>query len=247
MSALVPPNRPTTGPATAPAGRRSPSRNLPSLASITERFELPHPASLFSRPSSSSLTLPALVRPGTGESWTTDSSMIHTDYSSQRNNSGFSSRNDSTSSGADSRKESHVSYSSDGRPMTSGTGWPHYERPMSAGGSGLRHALEHEGYGAYGARRASSFVPPGLAATPSYAPESASLTPRIHQSVQSGGPHLPSGTPNYSRVLVGSLHTTCQKLVDEDGKPGLFFFAHDLGIRTEGSFTLKFALANLTT
>ena len=52
-------------------------------------------------------------------------------------------------------------------------------------------------------------------------------------------------TSNYSRVLVGSLTSTCQRLLDPDGKPGLFFFAHDLGIRTEGLFTLKFTLTNL--
>lgn len=52
--------------------------------------------------------------------------------------------------------------------------------------------------------------------------------------------------PNYSRVLVGSLCSVCQRLQDEDGKTGLFFFAHDLGIRTEGTFTLKFTLTDLS-
>lgn len=51
---------------------------------------------------------------------------------------------------------------------------------------------------------------------------------------------------NYSRVLVGSLCATCQRLQDENGDIGLFFFAHDLGVRTEGTFTLKFTLTDLT-
>jgi len=49
----------------------------------------------------------------------------------------------------------------------------------------------------------------------------------------------------HSRVLVGSLTSVCQRLMGPDGKMGLFFFAHDLGIRTEGSFTLQFTLTNL--
>ena len=57
---------------------------------------------------------------------------------------------------------------------------------------------------------------------------------------------LPHATTNYSRVLVGSLCSTCQLLHDETGRQGLFFFAHDLGVRTEGTFTLRFTLVNLT-
>lgn len=50
---------------------------------------------------------------------------------------------------------------------------------------------------------------------------------------------------SYSRVLVGSLCATCLRLQDEHGEQGLFFFAHDLGIRTEGQFRLKFSLTNI--
>lgn len=50
---------------------------------------------------------------------------------------------------------------------------------------------------------------------------------------------------SYSRVLVGSLCATCMRLQDEHGEQGLFFFAHDLGIRTEGQFRLKFSLTNI--
>jgi len=55
-----------------------------------------------------------------------------------------------------------------------------------------------------------------------------------------------SRTSNHSRVLVGSLTSVCQRLLGPDGTMGLFFFAHDLGVRTEGTFTLKFTLTNLT-
>jgi len=50
---------------------------------------------------------------------------------------------------------------------------------------------------------------------------------------------------NYSRVLVGSVTANCQRLKDEQGQTGLFFFTHDLGIRTEGVFALRFKLTNV--
>lgn len=56
----------------------------------------------------------------------------------------------------------------------------------------------------------------------------------------------PSASSHYSRVLVGSMGAVCQRLKDLDGNTGLFFFAHDLGIRTEGTFSLRFTLADLT-
>ena len=48
-----------------------------------------------------------------------------------------------------------------------------------------------------------------------------------------------------SRVLVGSLASVCQRLMDEHDRPGLFFFAHDLAVRTEGTFRLRFSLTNI--
>lgn len=53
------------------------------------------------------------------------------------------------------------------------------------------------------------------------------------------------GGSNFSRVLVGSVVAMCQRLTDEDGNEGLFFFTHDLAVRTEGSFRLKFSVTNL--
>ncbi|RSH84427.1 uncharacterized protein EHS24_005948 [Apiotrichum porosum] len=55
-----------------------------------------------------------------------------------------------------------------------------------------------------------------------------------------------TATSHYSRVLVGSMGAVCQRLKGLDGEPGLFFFAHDLGIRTEGTFSLRFTLADIS-
>ena len=58
-------------------------------------------------------------------------------------------------------------------------------------------------------------------------------------------PDFPISPGNYSRVLVGSLYSVCQRLQDQHGQQGLFFFAHDLGVRTEGIFKLRFNLMSL--
>lgn len=50
----------------------------------------------------------------------------------------------------------------------------------------------------------------------------------------------------YSRVLVGSVCAMCQRLTDEDGEEGLFFFTPDLAVRTEGVFRLKFSISDLS-
>lgn len=67
------------------------------------------------------------------------------------------------------------------------------------------------------------------------------LTPGMSSSTSTASSPSP-----HSRVLVGSLTSICQRLKDENDQLGLFFFAHDLGIRTEGVFSLKFSLVNLT-
>ena len=89
-------------------------------------------------------------------------------------------------------------------------------------------------------------------------PYSTHFGPQAYPSSESsagGYPHtpepprlqLPPSAPSYcSRVLVGSLTAICQRLQDENGQTGYFFFAHDLGIRTEGVFSLKFTLTNLS-
>lgn len=59
------------------------------------------------------------------------------------------------------------------------------------------------------------------------------------------GPGPPHSEVTFSRVLVGADVCCCQKLLGGDGKLGMFFFAHDLGVRTEGTFRLRFSLSNL--
>jgi hypothetical protein len=72
---------------------------------------------------------------------------------------------------------------------------------------------------------------PSLTTTPLYAE---SYAERLNSS------------SHYSRVLVGSMGAVCQRLKGLDGQPGLFFFARDLGIRTEGTFSLRFTLVDIT-
>ncbi|KIR30920.1 hypothetical protein I307_00822 [Cryptococcus deuterogattii 99/473] len=47
-------------------------------------------------------------------------------------------------------------------------------------------------------------------------------------------------------VLVGKRHTPCNRLKDEHGQLGLFFFATDLGVRTEGRFCLRMKIMDLS-
>jgi hypothetical protein len=55
-----------------------------------------------------------------------------------------------------------------------------------------------------------------------------------------------SAGATFSRVLVGSVCAMCQRLKDEDGQEGLFFFTPDLAVRTEGVFRLKFSISDLS-
>lgn len=113
----------------------------------------------------------------------------------------------------------------------------HWERPSTSGGGGVGSHVtfdphsrdrEHERDGDRDQQR------------------SLYLSPRqTHQHRLSNASSV-IAPPNYSRVLVGSLCAVCQRLQDQDGQTGLFFFAHDLGVRTEGTFSLKFTLTDLT-
>ncbi|KAL7752225.1 hypothetical protein RI367_002270 [Sorochytrium milnesiophthora] len=48
-----------------------------------------------------------------------------------------------------------------------------------------------------------------------------------------------------SRALLGSLVSSCHRLNDHHGAQGFFFIFHDLSVRNEGQFRLKFSLFNL--
>lgn len=47
---------------------------------------------------------------------------------------------------------------------------------------------------------------------------------------------------NYSRTLFGGLVTTAHRLTDLDGEMGIFFFGHEVSVRSEGRFRLRFCL-----
>jgi len=46
----------------------------------------------------------------------------------------------------------------------------------------------------------------------------------------------PPVSGKYTRALVGSLVTVAHRLVDENGETGIFFFANEISVRTEGSY-----------
>ncbi|WVQ78744.1 hypothetical protein IAT38_000831 [Cryptococcus sp. DSM 104549] len=58
-------------------------------------------------------------------------------------------------------------------------------------------------------------------------------------------PAQTSANTHFSHVLVGKLSATCHRLQDEHGRPGLFFFATDMGVRTEGRFKLRMRVMDL--
>ncbi|KAK8861470.1 hypothetical protein IAR55_002290 [Kwoniella newhampshirensis] len=232
------PPRPSTAPSSQPlspprgsSSHRS-SYTLPPLASIAEE----NPAS------SSRLTLPALQRqqqqrPSSSSSlwnrprtsYSTDLSTAPTEYSFGRPiSSSGSSWYASTDQGAKDRPSSGWS---DARPWSSGI-FSH--RPASSGEIGISPRSSHFGRmpEQYGMPYTSPLMRSEIYPTSSWEAE---------RSRYASG----QAAAQYSRVLVGKVTAVCHKLQDEDGRPGLFFFAADLGIRTEGTFTLRMAMTDL--
>ncbi|KAI8137065.1 velvet factor-domain-containing protein [Fennellomyces sp. T-0311] len=52
-------------------------------------------------------------------------------------------------------------------------------------------------------------------------------------------------TPKSVRNLTGSLTANATPLTNERGEPGIYFVFHDLSVRTDGRFTLKFMFMDL--
>lgn len=209
--------RPTTAPTLAPTPPRSSGRGvvLPPLASIVE-----NQGSSLKRRGSSHLTLPALLNTGAPE--------------------GSHPRRVSWSVQTTDPLSTH------NRPGSSSSGW--YQPSLS---SSARPSLDADRPHTAGGRPSTStstlgpmtpgFEHPGLyfastAMEPIYNPP---RSPETSRPLSSGS------ATNYSRVLVGSLCSIGQRLQDANGDMGMFFFAHDLGVRTEGTFTLKFTLTDL--
>jgi hypothetical protein len=51
--------------------------------------------------------------------------------------------------------------------------------------------------------------------------------------------------PECVRNLIGSTVSNAYHLYNHENKPGIFFVFHDLSVRTEGVFTLKFIFVDL--
>ncbi|KAI9345930.1 velvet factor-domain-containing protein [Pilaira anomala] len=54
-----------------------------------------------------------------------------------------------------------------------------------------------------------------------------------------------SEKPEYVRNLIGSTVSNAYHLVNPEDRTGAYFIFHDLSVRTEGTFTLKFIFVNL--
>ncbi|ORY29506.1 velvet factor-domain-containing protein [Naematelia encephala] len=228
--------------------------HLPPLTAITEDREPP-------RPASSSLTLPAFRDPIRSSTSTTSSRDTRSSWSTP---SGpipspdvWVARTGGPSHPwplSDSRKDNRPSSSWTDRPSTAGDMLS--DRPFSGDSQGPpRHYRDPGGEVRLITPNRASFPTPS-----SFRPRSPSSSrqevPSFYQ-VSGDLPYNPMATlsenrpsssysaANFSRVLVGSLTAHCQRLSDENDQPGLFFFAHDLGVRTEGLFRLRFTLVNL--
>jgi hypothetical protein len=55
----------------------------------------------------------------------------------------------------------------------------------------------------------------------------------------------PNKKPEFVRSLMGSTVSNAYHLYNEDNVPGAYFIFHDLSVRTEGVFRLKFIFMNL--
>lgn len=53
------------------------------------------------------------------------------------------------------------------------------------------------------------------------------------------------GKPEYVRNLIGSTVSNAYHLYNQSEQHGTYFIFHDLSVRTEGTFTLKFVFVNL--
>jgi hypothetical protein len=67
-------------------------------------------------------------------------------------------------------------------------------------------------------------------------------------SMQPGGLNasvMRLNAPPQTRNLLGRVVSSAYHLQGLDGKPGIYFMFQDLSVRTEGTFSLRFAFTNL--
>ncbi|WRT65582.1 uncharacterized protein IL334_002527 [Kwoniella shivajii] len=248
------PLQPAQSPSTSSprgSGILKPPYSLPPLASIAEE-----------RPGSSSgLTLPALQaqreqmyrpsssgsslwgRPRTGQSMT-DVSTVPTDYTLGTRPESSSSSNWSIPTEYGTKERPSSSAWPEMRPWSSGI---IHSRPTSSaglhmGGMGNAPPSPHSSQFAYNPKLPEQLWPPTpgsvtFAQQEMYPPNAWEMEKARYASA------LPAA--QYSRVLVGKVTAVCHKLQDENDRPGLYFFAADLGIRTEGTFTLRMTMTDI--
>ncbi|KAL5614890.1 hypothetical protein BROUX41_004969 [Berkeleyomyces rouxiae] len=77
----------------------------------------------------------------------------------------------------------------------------------------------------------------GMSYGSNYAAQSQDQPPVV---TRSSGPH-----GMFTRNLVGQSVVSAQRLTDTDDKVGVWFILHDLSVRTEGNFRLKFTVVNI--
>ncbi|KAK6907191.1 hypothetical protein L486_04097 [Kwoniella mangroviensis CBS 10435] len=228
------------------------SVNLPPLASIAEE-----------RPTTSAgLTLPALQaqreqqlfrpgssssslwgRPRTGQS-ITDASTAPTDYSFAGRPISSSSSSWYGSTDLGGGKDRPSSSWSEMRPWSSGVNHS-VTRPSSSAGPGVAPPSPRSSQFAYSSKFPDQQWPPtpGSLTYPQHQPDVSWEIDRMRYNIPSHSSSQPAA--QYSRVLVGKVTAICHKLQDEQEKPGLYFFAADLGIRTEGTFTLRMMMTDI--
>ncbi|WWC87753.1 uncharacterized protein L201_002645 [Kwoniella dendrophila CBS 6074] len=232
-------------------GPQKATLNLPPLASIAE--ERPAPVTGLTlpafqaqkeqqllRPTSSSSS--AWGRPRTAQSMT-DASTAPTDYTLGRPiSSSSSSWYDPVEYG---HRERPSSSWSEMRPWSSGLN-PN-SRPQSSAGLGLPPS-PHSSQFAYSSRFPDQQWPPtpGSLTSPQQGLYNPNQNPwDMERSNYFSGTSSSQPAAQYSRVLVGKVTAICHKLQDDEDKPGLYFFAADLGIRTEGTFTLRMMMTDI--
>ncbi|WWC68756.1 uncharacterized protein I206_102690 [Kwoniella pini CBS 10737] len=250
--------------ATSPAhsvGTPKSQISLPPLSSIAEE-----------RPSTAAgLTLPALhakdqtpYRPSSSSSslWgrprtaLTDASTAATDYTVGTRPISSSSSNWYPPSEYDRNKERPTSSWSEMRPWSSGiinsVSRPSSSAgPVSSIGTGMAPPSPHSAQFAYSGRFVDQQWPltPGNIGYNQNRPDQPYGPPSSPWELERSK-YLPTSSSQpaaqYSRVLVGKVTATCHKLQDEEDKPGLYFFVADLGTRTEGTFTLRMMMTDIT-
>ncbi|KAI9632530.1 velvet factor [Dioszegia hungarica] len=252
---------------------RSGSIHLPPLSTITENLPPASPITMTihtvrdssGRPTTATTTTSyGTGRPSTSTSewttnasrpsWSTESSRQATDYSFGRTSTSTWNTSSTSSDGAERERPVITGWppprTSSLAAMTSPQFAPLTPRPASSGQAwsrGVEHSVLPVRPSTSGHPTSSRFRnTPASRSTSGLVPAPLATSLPEEESEDEEDSSTPTGGGNFSRVLVGSVCAICQRLTDENGNEGLFFFTHDLAVRTEGTFRLKFSLSDLS-